>query len=181
MAQAPERPLVLLTIGTDHHKFDRIIGWIEDWHRDHPDTADVIVQYGSSRAPVDLESYERVPREELGALMQRAAVIVTHGGGGSITQCWRAGKLPIVVPRLSKLNEHVDEHQEAFGARLAEMGYATMARTYAEMDEQILRKLAEPAAAAPVIDATRPTRTTETIGALIDDLVARKGPRRRQR
>jgi UDP-N-acetylglucosamine transferase subunit ALG13 len=165
-------PTVLFTIGTDHHRFDRIIGWAERWASDNRECARAVVQYGSSRPPVDVECYERLPREELGALMQSAKVVVTHGGGGSITQCWRTGKIPVVVPRLGRLGEHVDEHQTAFASRLASMGYATIASTYEDMDELIRERITDEAPPPAVIDVTRPSETVETIGRMIDELVA---------
>jgi UDP-N-acetylglucosamine transferase subunit ALG13 len=176
-----ELPLVLVTIGTDHHTFDRLIGWCEQWAQAHPYDATMFVQHGSSRAPIGIEASDRVSRERLRLLMESAAVIVTHGGGGSITQCWEAGQLPIVVPRSSRLGEHVDEHQEAFGSRLAEMGYAHIARTYDELDAALVARLTATPHESPAIDFVRPTKTTEAIGQLIDVLVANRRNRHRTR
>jgi UDP-N-acetylglucosamine transferase subunit ALG13 len=43
--------------------------------------------------------------------MREATTVVTHAGVGSILSARRAGHLPVVVPRLHALGEHVDDHQ----------------------------------------------------------------------
>ena len=44
-AVTSRRRLVLVLVGTDHHPFDRLVGWSDAWAREHPDVA-VVVQYG---------------------------------------------------------------------------------------------------------------------------------------
>ena len=44
-------------------------------------------------------------------LYEKARVIVTHGGAGTILTLSNFNKKIIVVPRLKKFNEHVDDHQ----------------------------------------------------------------------
>ncbi len=39
-------PRVLVTVGTDHHRFDRLIGWVDRWAAAHPE-ARVLVQHGT--------------------------------------------------------------------------------------------------------------------------------------
>ena len=36
-----DRRTVLVTVGTDHHRFDRLIGWIDAWADDHRDVEDL--------------------------------------------------------------------------------------------------------------------------------------------
>lgn len=168
-----QSPLILFTVGTDHHPFDRLMAWAEAWARANERGASVIVQHGSSRVPIGVSAaHVRLPREQLGELMTRATAIVAHGGGGSITQCWEAGKLPIVVPRLGTLGEHVDEHQEAFASRLAQMGYADVARTYDELDALLCARVAAGTEAATGVKVSYPTSTVEAVGLKIEHLVA---------
>jgi UDP-N-acetylglucosamine transferase subunit ALG13 len=171
-------PVVLVTVGTDHHRFDRLISWCELWAQANPERGEIVVQHGASRAPNGLSSFERAARAELSQRMEQAHVVVTHGGGGSITQCWQAGAVPIVVPRQHRLGEHVDDHQESFAVRLAEHGYVEIARTYQEFDAAIRNRLAVPRSARIGIDVTRPSETAVQIGAMIDDLIAFRVPKR---
>lgn len=45
--------------------------------------------------------------------------VVTHAGVGSILAARRAGHIPLVVPRLKRFNEHVDDHQAELTRALA--------------------------------------------------------------
>jgi UDP-N-acetylglucosamine transferase subunit ALG13 len=49
-------------------------------------------------------------REAVG-YVERARVVVTHAGVGSFLVARRAGHVPVVVPRLHRFDEHVDDHQ----------------------------------------------------------------------
>ena len=40
---------VLVSVGTDHHVFDRLMGWVEEWVAQAPEGTSVVVQHGSSR------------------------------------------------------------------------------------------------------------------------------------
>jgi len=42
-------PLVLITVGTDHHPFERLVGWIDRWTPPAP--VRVVVQYGTAVPP----------------------------------------------------------------------------------------------------------------------------------
>ena len=54
--------------------------------------------------------------------MLSASVVVVHGGSGSIYQALMLGLRPVVIPRLARYREHVDDHQLQLPARLATMG-----------------------------------------------------------
>ncbi|MBB6173504.1 UDP-N-acetylglucosamine transferase subunit ALG13/GT2 family glycosyltransferase [Nocardiopsis mwathae] len=111
------RPLILVTVGTDHHPFDRLIDWADAYAADHPDIR-VLVQYGRSRVPEAAEGTDFLGPARLRELMREAAAVVTHGGPATVTEARRAGRLPITVARDPELGEHVDDHQLRFVSRL---------------------------------------------------------------
>ena len=43
--------------------------------------------------------------------MNKADLVITHGGTGAIIGAIKKGKKVIAVPRLKKYGEHVDDHQ----------------------------------------------------------------------
>ncbi len=49
---------------------------------------------------------------------KEARIIITHGGPGSIMLPFIYKKTPIVIPRQSKFDEHVDDHQVKFAKYL---------------------------------------------------------------
>ena len=116
-----ERPLVFVTVGTDHHPFDRLMQWIDDWIGASSAGARVFVQCGTSKPPERAESAELITHGELHTFLSTAAAVVCHGGPASITECRDAGVVPIVVPREHRFGEHVDDHQVRFGRRMADL------------------------------------------------------------
>ena len=118
--------LVLVVVGTDHHPFDRVVGWADEWAASHPDVR-VLVQYGTSRPPTTAEGHDLLPVGDLTALMSEATAVVCHGGPGTIMGAREAGHVPIVVPRRSDLGEHVDDHQVRFATRVAAAGQVHLA------------------------------------------------------
>lgn len=132
---------VFVSVGTDHHQFDRLIGWVDAWL---PDGVRCLVQYGTSAPPRRAEGTAYIGHSELTELLATADVVVSHGGPTTITECRRSGHRPIVVPRSPRLGEHVDDHQQRFCARMAEKGLITVAD-----DEQGFRTLLGRALKAP--------------------------------
>jgi UDP-N-acetylglucosamine transferase subunit ALG13 len=61
-------------------------------------------------------------RAELLREMQEADVVITHAGVGSILSALRVGKVPVVVPRLARYHEHIDDHQIEIAKLLGNLG-----------------------------------------------------------
>jgi UDP-N-acetylglucosamine transferase subunit ALG13 len=136
-------PDVVVSLGTDHHSFDRLVRWIDDYARRHRDLR-FLVQHGHSAAPAVAAGTPFLSGEDLGEHMRRARVVVTHGGPGTIVQARRAGRLPIVVARDPELDEHVDEHQLLFVRRLEEAGRVRACATPQQLSALLDRALASP-------------------------------------
>lgn len=109
---------IVASVGTDHHHFDRLVGWLDDYAVGHPEV-DVFVQHGQSAPPAVATGAPLLPLEELRARFAAATAVVTHGGPATITDVIDAGRKPLVVPRRPDLGEHVDDHQVLFTRRLA--------------------------------------------------------------
>jgi UDP-N-acetylglucosamine transferase subunit ALG13 len=136
---------IFVTVGTDHHRFDRLIDWVDRWLEDGgSERADVLVQSGSSRRPRAAESRQFLPAEEMGSSMEGADVVVCHAGPGSITEARSRGRMPIVVARRKRLGEIVDEHQRAFAHRMDRLG-----RVRAAENERTFRSLLDSAVSDP--------------------------------
>jgi UDP-N-acetylglucosamine transferase subunit ALG13 len=118
-----ERPLVVVTVGTDHHPFDRLVRWVDTWASDATPRVKCFVQTGTSTVtPRVAEWAPYVSRDELRSLMSNAAAVACHGGPATIMDSRRAGVKPVVVPRRRALGEHVDDHQVLFARRAARAG-----------------------------------------------------------
>ena len=60
------------------------------------------------------------PYSEMKEMMQKARIVITHGGPASFIMALQEGKTPIVVPRMAKYNEHVNDHQVDFSLAVNE-------------------------------------------------------------
>jgi len=163
---------VLVTVGTDHHPFDRLVGWIDTWATLHPATKS-LVQRGTSTAPEGCRSVEYLPFEGLRRAIDGASVVISHGGPATIMDVRAAGRLPVVVPRRPDLGEHVDAHQVRFCRWMAGRGQVLLAE-----DEATLHRLLDDALASPAsvrIDPHDPgvDAAVRRFGDLIDGLLAR--------
>ncbi len=173
---------VLVIVGTDHHPFDRLITWVNEWLEQHPEQAsDFFVQWGSAAVQPVCAGAQILTTEQLSALVNEARVVICHGGGGSISDAWARGQAPIVVPRLPRLGEHVDDHQVHFSAKLAELGHIRLAQTRAAFASFLDEATADPQVGARRARIGSPDAdidaTIARFGALVDELVSR--PRRR--
>jgi len=82
----------------------------------------VVVQYGaadgyscskcSGVAFMDMMEFEKQVAE--------AELLIMHAGAGSVIQAVRSGKIPVIIPRLADLGEHIDDHQLEFSRQLEE-------------------------------------------------------------
>jgi UDP-N-acetylglucosamine transferase subunit ALG13 len=176
-------PLLLVTVGTDHHPFDRLVRWVDGWLGGSGGRAAglrCLMQTGTSAAPaseaVEWQAY--LEFEALQAAMRDAAAMVCHGGPGTILGARHMGAVPIVVPRRRRLGEHVDDHQVAFSRRLAAEGSVFLAEDEAGLRRLLDRVAAEPAAFRAPAEQRGTAGAVRAFERLVDDLVAgRPAPR----
>jgi UDP-N-acetylglucosamine transferase subunit ALG13 len=169
---------VVVVVGTDHHRFDRLIGWVNDWLGRHPEqAAGCFVQSGTASVKPACPWSPFLDIDQLDALLDEADVMVCHGGPASIANAWSRGQVPIVVPRLRRLGEHVDDHQLDFCGKVAELGRVRLAQTpaaFAGLLEEAARDIRgfRTSGPEPAVD-----EVLARFAALVDELVSR--PRRR--
>ncbi len=111
--------MIFATVGTHHQPFSRLLDALEEL----PGDEELVVQYGPGAPPARAgASAAFLPFGEILEYVHGARIIVTHAGVGSILCAIRAGHMPVVVPRLERLGEHVDDHQGELVRRLEEEG-----------------------------------------------------------
>lgn len=116
---------VVVSLGTSgtygfRRLVDRLVALI-------PTGVDVIWQTGSTDvegSPIDADPFLRA--SQLDAAIAAADVLIAHAGAGIALTALRAGKIPILVPRLASRDEHVDDHQSEIGRRLGDLGLAVV-------------------------------------------------------
>jgi UDP-N-acetylglucosamine transferase subunit ALG13 len=177
-AIVPGAPGVVVIVGTDHHPFDRLIRWINRWLDEHPDHAGAFfVQSGPAAVNPVSAGDHFLDGDQLDLLLDGAELVICHGGPGTISDAWSRGLKPVVVPRLRRFGEVVDDHQVDFCAKLADLGRIQLAQSADELAKFLddfaagRRQLLPDASAADVQAAVA------RFAVLVDGLVSR--PRRR--
>ena len=138
-----EKRMILVLLGTQNNSFVRLLSAIQD-NIDKKIIRDkVIVQAGFTKFESrDMEIFSLIDKDRLSELQDEADLIITHGGVGSIISSLKKGKKVIVVPRLKKYGEHVNNHQLQIARRFGEDGYVkyvinlkNLAKTISKLDK----------------------------------------------
>jgi UDP-N-acetylglucosamine transferase subunit ALG13 len=168
------RPRVLVTVGTDHHPFNRLIRWANDWLETHPEQVPgFFVQSGTASVCPICPGSAYLDAGQFDAALDEADAIVCHGGPATIAASWARGLLPIAVPRLPQLGEHVDDHQFSFCLELAELGRVRLAQTPTEFASLLEEVARDQAAFHASVSATDIDAAVARFGELVDGLVGR--------
>jgi UDP-N-acetylglucosamine transferase subunit ALG13 len=110
--------VIFVSTGTHEQSFDRLVQCVDRLASGADET--FFIQYGyHTKLPVHAAGECLIDREKMENLIREARIVITHGGPGSISACFDANKIPIVVPRQHPFGEHVDDHQLLFCRRLA--------------------------------------------------------------
>jgi UDP-N-acetylglucosamine transferase subunit ALG13 len=180
MSATYHKPLIVVTVGGDHHPFNRLIDWIEDWLFDFGDRARALVQHGTARAPHGADAAPYIGHHELQSAMAAARAVVSSGGPSTLSEARLLGHRPIAVPRRARLGEHVDDHQQAFCSRLHDLGLVVSVDTEAEFRAALEVALDAPRI-VPTQGSTLQRETINNVGALIDATALRGIRQRRAR
>lgn len=159
--------MILVSTGTNGDPFDRLLDAVGSLRTDE----EIVVQHGPSHVrPYGARCIAYVAFDEYTQLVHEARVVVTHAGTGSVLVTLMGGKRPIVVPRLARYREAVDDHQLFFARRLASVGLVQIVEDVALLGEL----LAAPAASSELGGALLArSPLIDDLGAYLGDVVGR--------
>ena len=124
--------MIFVTIGTQL-PFDRLIRIIDELVPQLNE--EVIAQvYQCGFTPKNIKTVDFLAPDEFNTLFDKARLIVSHAGMGTILSALQKGKPIIVFPRIAALGEHRNEHQLATARKFKELG-----SVYVAMDEEELK------------------------------------------
>lgn len=167
-----DEPEVVVSLGTDHHLFDRLVDWMDTWLADQVDPPSCLIQYGASRCPTNAEGVSRLPRSELLRLYGSAKVVIVQGGPGSILDAREVGVLPIAVPRRPEKLEVVDGHQIAFTKTMELHGEALSVDSEQELRQALESALHDPSSVRKAARVKHTAETASNFGSRIETLIA---------
>ena len=130
--------MILVLLGTQNNSFHRLLEEIQKNIDNGNIQEEVIVQKGYTKfQSKDMTMYDELPIEKFNELIEKADLVITHGGVGSIINSITKGKKVIAVPRLKKYNEHVNDHQLDIIQTFDEMGYIIGIQEVQQLGEAI--------------------------------------------
>lgn len=104
--------MILVILGTQDKPFERILKQIEKEKINGNIKDKIIAQIGCTNFHSDyIETFDFIPEEELNKYIEKANLVISHGGVGTIIGCLDKEKRVIVIPRLKKYKEHTNDHQ----------------------------------------------------------------------
>ena len=107
--------MIFVTVGTHEQQFDRLVRCVDRLKAEGKITEEVMIQTGfSSYEPKVCKWSKLCSYQEMNEYMDQARIVITHGGPSSIMMALQRGKIPIVVPRQKRYEEHVNDHQVEF-------------------------------------------------------------------
>ena len=126
----------VVTVGTQEgYGFDRLYDFLAPLLAD---CDDVLWQTGSQDVSRwGIEGRDRIPHAELNDAVREADVVIAHSGTGSAIAAFEQGKFPVLVPRLARHREHVDDHQVQIAREMARRGLA-FTRAAEDLDYELL-------------------------------------------
>jgi UDP-N-acetylglucosamine transferase subunit ALG13 len=119
--------MILVTLGTIPYPFNRAIEWLDELLRSSVVTGPVFVQYGVSNVDIlqrnnHLVLQSLVESTQFIKLVDEATLVISHAGQGSTRLLASRGANFILLPRLKKYGEHVDDHQYLFCQAVEPLG-----------------------------------------------------------
>ena len=112
-----------VTVGNNKKPFRRLVDQIVEVAPDLP--SPVLVQSGHTPLTTDrCQVVDFLNMEDFKSEIDEAELIIMHAGAGSLIHALRAGKMPVVMPRLFAYGEHVDDHQEELANHFGRIGKA---------------------------------------------------------
>lgn len=114
--------MIFVILGTQKFQLNRLLKTLDMYIEQNLIEEEIIAQIGNSDyTPVHYTYKQFFDKEEFDSYIEKASLVITHSGVGSIITAINVRKPIIVYPRLAKYKEHVDDHQldiaRAFGKK----------------------------------------------------------------
>ena len=130
--------MILVTLGTQDKNFVRLLEKIDQLINNGLIKDKVIVQAGFTKYNSEnMEIFDLISQDEFNDLMDKADIIITHGGVGNIISALEKNKKVIAGPRLAKYGEHINDHQTQIIAKFNALGYIIGLQDVDELDDAV--------------------------------------------
>jgi len=156
--------LIFLTVGTQM-TFDRLVRAVDEAVGKGAVNEEILAQVGHGGYRGEhMKCVETIEREEYERTVRNATALIAHAGMGTILMAAKTRKPVLVMPRLARLNEVVNDHQVDTARKFAQLGYVLVA----EDENQIRDRLAQLPLFTPEIRTPNVDGITERIREFLD-------------
>lgn len=119
--------MIFLTVGS-MFPFDRLVRSIDKMVGQKLIDDNIVAQIGDGQYEPQHMAFDRfLPKLEYDKRISEATMLISHAGAGTIALALRFRKPLLVVPRLQRYKEHVNDHQVATARKFEELGHVLVA------------------------------------------------------
>jgi UDP-N-acetylglucosamine transferase subunit ALG13 len=159
--------MIFLTLGTYPMPFDRLLKAIDELAAVELKEVEIFAQIGfCSYEPKNIQFKRMMTKEVFDEIFKKSDGLIAHAGMGSIVMALDYNKPILVMPRLKKHAEHVNDHQLGTAQKFEELGHVLVAYEECNLLEKI--GLLEGFRPAPRTNSAE--KVAERIGAFINIL-----------
>ena len=125
--------MIFLTVGTEF-PFDRLVRAVDEMRANLVLTEEVFAQIGDGNyRPCNMHWVRTMDRPQYDQKMRECSAIIAHAGVGTILSCMELQKPLLVMPRLQRYKEHINDHQLGTVRNFESLGYMLVAYNTEEL------------------------------------------------
>lgn len=119
--------MIYVAVGTQKFPFNRLLETVDKLIATGSIKEEVIAQIGHSDYQPQHYAFQRfLNKDEFNNNIEKCNLLITHSGVATIIAGLKYNKPVIVVPRLSKFGEHVDDHQVEIAESFSNQNFVMM-------------------------------------------------------
>ena len=131
---------IFITLGSQKFQFNRLLRIVDELIENGVINESVFAQVGNSDyLPQNYEFENFVSRDEYERKVKECDLLITHSGVATIMSGLKNNKPVIVVPRLAKYGEHIDDHQIQIAETFAEQNFVIMCGECDSLEEALTK------------------------------------------
>lgn len=132
--------MIFIALGTQKFQFNRLLQNVDKLIDERKIDEPVYAQIGNSDyRPKNFEYSSFFDKSEFENRIKNCDVLITHSGVATIIAGLKYEKKVIVVPRLAKYGEHVDNHQVQIAESFSKQNYVIMCMEDDSLEELIVK------------------------------------------
>jgi UDP-N-acetylglucosamine transferase subunit ALG13 len=138
--------MIFISVGNNQQGFLRLFKKFEIiYNKELNKKLKVICQIGyTNYTNKNFEIVRFMEKKIFNKLVRDSSLFISHAGAGSVIDSINNNKIPILLPRETKYNEHVDNHQVEFYKKLLAIQLASpFAQIYKYKNKKINNKVSK--------------------------------------